>query len=1026
MLKNQENAVTTTSQSGVTGATKALYNTEKKNDIFDMAENLTAEKHSFTMDNEYYVFSENYKDRENNMIEKNQSEDIFEVAKHAENIVDVMRQYYPRHTLTQQAKNQYRTKSIYDPDTNNTCTVIFTDTNSFHDYKVNKTGDIIDLIAHATNNSSRLEVARFLVGNSGYTSENISKLQKYQKAIEKKYLAFHENLKNYPDVVRYLHDRRINDETIEKYKIGVAVDKKTEEIRISIPYFNEQGNIIYGVTRRFSNTETAKYKKEFIPDDLKQAGFLQPLMFLDTLRKKDKSVLFIGEGVFDVLSAVQEGYSGLSFGGGNPGSENIEKYCNYAKQFDKIVLCFDNDNDAKKDINAGENFTIETAQNLLNAGISNFYCIRDYGEKCKDLSDFYTASGDVSFLISRAKKGVTFAVEKLTEKLPITGDVSTVKKGQNKKELKDLWVLLQKTLSDDEVLLKECKSIFEKRYSKTVIKKFSKEKNRDEIINAVVDDFLDVNIVQATGSPKRKEFFIYDKKRGIIKRVNEGYIYADLKEKYNINENIYVKATNEIYAKTLIRKHEDMPMFNMREAFNFKTRVYDITQQKLLDHSPNYKFNVYANFDYDPNADCPLFKKFLHTFCNGNQSRLNTIKDMLGYLLAPHCKGQAVFCLIGSGANGKGVFETVIKGIFDALEQDFVTDINPDDMNDPNQKIRLSHSIVNFNSDCSRYVSKVACANIKRASGGDTISGNKKFYDITSFKTRAKHIFGFNEMPVFYDTTLGMKRRLVFVKLENSFLKNPDIHLPEKLLSEKEGIFNFMLECYYALKARNFQIRRCDDQSELMNRFVVESNIIAQFIDENANDFKASIFNCEKKAVYDAFKEYFKNSGEHSKRPSFRAFNDEIKKLYPDIETWKSNGKTYWNFERVTFSSSSETETEAKTESQSISVDESVEVTPPVEAVEVEPVEVVEDVQPISEKEKGEISWFISRIQVNAKNNDTKEHGNKLQKLVASLRSITKIKEAVERLKNEATVENEKNFYIACLTDVEKSIKKIA
>ena len=245
-----------------------------------------------------------------------------------------------------------------------------------------------------------------------------------------------------------------------------------------------------------------------------------------------------------------------------------------------------------------------------------------------------------------------------------------------------------------------------------------------------------------------------------------------------------------------------------------------------------------------------------------------------------------------------------------------------------------------------------------------------------------------------------MKRRLVFVKLENSFLKNPDIFLPEKLLSEKEGIFNFMLECYYSLKARNFQIRRCDDQAEMMKNFEVESNVIAQFVDENADELKAT--DCEKKAFYEKFKEFFKNSGERSKRPSFRGFNAEIKKLYPDVETQKSHGKTYWNFERVTL-------TEAEI----------------VEAVEVDPVEVVEDVQP-SEKEQGEIFYFMTRIYVNAVDNNSVEYDDKLLKAVAGLKSLNKIKEVVERLKNEATTENEKKFYEACLTDVKNAKKKIA
>ena len=923
------------------------------------------------------------------------TDNIFDRAKQAKSIIDVMREYYPSHTLTQQAKNQYRTTSIFYPGHNDTCTVIFTDTNTFHDYKSDKSGDIIDLIANVTN-QTLIDTARSLAGDSGYTSEYKNAKKSYEANIEKKYLKGHENLKKYSDILQYLHSRRISDETIEKFKIGALVNSKTGEVRISIPYFNERGtNIVYGTTRRFSNHDSAKYLKEFIPQELKDSGYTEPLMYLNTINVKDKNLLIIGEGVFDILSAVQEGYSGLCYVGGSTNSQNLPVIQRFASQFKKIILTFDNDEN--KIINSGQNFTLKTANHLLQYGITNFYAVRKYGESNKDLSDFYSAGGELSELFSNAVNGVTFTTKIFTEKRPLKGDISTVEKGKNKRELKEFYLQLQKSLLDDDDLMNECKGIFESKYSKNTIKEFAKEKSKDDVINETVDSYLNDNIIQATGSPKHKEFFVYDKKHGIKKRVNESYLYAEMKERFNINENIYIKATDEIHSKTFIRDKADMPVFNMVEAFNFKSKVYDFVQKKLVEHSPDFNFTTYADFDFDPTADCPTFKNFLNVFCNGNESRLNTIKDMLGYLLAPHCKGQAVLCLLGSGANGKGVFETVIKGIFDALKQGFVTDVNPDDMSNPNQLIRLESSIVNFNSDCSRYVSKVACANIKRASGGDSINGNKKFYDIGSFQTRAKHIYGFNEQPIFYDTTLGMKRRLVFVKLENNFLNNPDIFLPEKILSEKEGIFNFMLECYYSLKARNFQIRRCDDQAEMMKNFEVESNIIAQFIDENVDELKAT--DIEKKSLYDDFKEYFKNSGERSKRPSFRGFNAEIKKLYPDVETRKSHGKTFWDFERVTLSSETETET--------------------VEAIEVDPVEV-------SEKEQGEIFYFMTRIYVNAVDNNAVEYDDKLLKAVAGLKSLDKIKEVIERLKNEATTENEKKFYEACLIDVKNAKKKIA
>ena len=407
---------------------------------------------------------------------KQDIDNIFEVAKQAENIVDVMREYYPRHTLTQQAKGEYRTTSVYEPDDNFTCTVIFTDTNTFHDYKADKSGDIIDLIANVTNRSL-IDIARTLAGDSGYTSEYRNAKKKYEQAIEKKYLKGHENLKNYPDILQYLHSRRISDETIERFKIGALVNSKTGEVRVSIPYFNESGtNIIYGATRRFSNPDSAKYLKEFIPQELKDSGYTEPLMYLNTVNVKDKNLLIIGEGVFDVLSAVQEGYSGLCYVGGSTNAKNLPVIQRFASQFKKVVLTFDND--FQKLINSGQNFTVKTAQTLLQYGITNFYAVREYGEKHKDVSDFYSAGGELSDLIEKAVNGVAFTTKIFMEKKSLKGDISTVEKGKNKKELKNFYLQLQSALSDDDETMKKCKDIFESKYSKNTIKEFSKEKSK--------------------------------------------------------------------------------------------------------------------------------------------------------------------------------------------------------------------------------------------------------------------------------------------------------------------------------------------------------------------------------------------------------------------------------------------------------------------------------------------------------------------------------------------------------------------
>ena len=751
---------------------------------------------------------------------------VFETAR-AINIISTAQQLLTKDYELHQAGNEWRCKSISDPKHDNTVTCFYPESNRFFEFNTNLSGDVIDFVAQFKK-ISLLDAAKFLTGESGYSSYHISEIQKWQKELETKYVNGHKNLKNYPNIINYLHERKITDETIEKYKIGVV--KNYDGMRISIPYFDQFGNFIYGVMRATEIGQKAKYLKEKIRDGLK---FSQPLMFLDSVQKS-KETLIIGEGVFDILSAVQEGYAGLCFAGGYAGFGNIDLIIRYAKEFKRIILCFDNDSNSK--MNSGTNFTLDTANAMLQAGITNFYCVRDYGLGNKDLSDFYTNGGNIEELIKRAQSGVIFTVRSFTAQKPLRGNISHTEREENSKELKKFYSQLKESLKYDDDLMKECNDIFKENYSTQIMKDFTKEPTKRDVIDDTVNTYLKGKELFSFGSPRHKEFQVYDSKSGIFRRKNESYFYADLKEMFDIDEDIYVKATNEIFAKRYLKNENEYPRWNTYEGFNFKSKVFDYNTKRLLDHSSKYHFNTVADFDYDENAECPEFLKYLDEISNGNQSRRATFDDMLGYLHAPHNKGQSIFCLIGEGANGKGVLENVLKGIFDADNRGFVTDLNPDDLSDNNQKIRLEQSILNINSDCNSYVSKVACSNLKRASAGDTISGNKKFYDINSFFSRAKYIFGFNEQPKFFDTSFGMKRRLIFIKLEKKFDENPDVNLTEKLLKEKAGIWNYTLKCYYALKERNFQIRRCDDQDEMIRNFEIEGNEVAAYLADRESE----------------------------------------------------------------------------------------------------------------------------------------------------------------------------------------------
>ncbi|MCB5496056.1 toprim domain-containing protein, partial [Mediterraneibacter gnavus] len=73
---------------------------------------------------------------------------------------------------------------------------------------------------------------------------------------------------------------------------------------------------------------------------------------------RDKSVLVLAEGAFDYLSFYQENYAVLSMAGGTFSKKQTKHILQIAKNFDKVLLTFDNDK-------SGGQFTVSMAKKLF-------------------------------------------------------------------------------------------------------------------------------------------------------------------------------------------------------------------------------------------------------------------------------------------------------------------------------------------------------------------------------------------------------------------------------------------------------------------------------------------------------------------------------------------------------------------------------------------------------------------------------------------------------------------------------------
>ena len=748
----------------------------------------------------------------------------------------------------------------------------------WYDHSAKIGGSVLDLVAFVKfgNNDTHsiCEAAKFLAGDSydsGYWTHYADQRDKFKRDVNK----WHEALLADAKTLDYLHDRRITDDTIKRFKLGLVYeglrigDSYVQEWRLACPYFDAAGNPIYMASRRLDWTAhegSPKYHK------IKQNDFLKNAVFgLNTLPKKDADcdTLLIGEGMFDALTMAQAGYPVQFSIGGSFGKENDAIVLRNARKFRRIITCFDSDS-------AGQNFTIQQGKKFLGARL-NFTCITAYGEGCKDVSDFYTTGGNIQELVSSASNGYEFMSrytfwdrsrpKRLSEYFPFYS-LSANEKAKSLGEVKKFVYALKTFLPAggiSDLFGGDMQHVIEalcEYYPQDKIAKFSEGPTAQEILCSRRDEFLEGRTLFYHGSIKHGEYWQYDNNCGYFYRMSDADLQAELSEFFKHELNNKDIAQLSMMIRLMVTK-QVMPKFNKKRVQVFTNGTLELDTGILREHRAEDFVTWAHNFPYNEETKCPTYDAFLEQVTQGEQSRIDLLDDLPAYALYEDCRLEKMFILVGDGENGKGTYLKTIEALFTSSNprdnSQSVTNIQPCEFDKPTERIILEGSMLNIAHDIDANL-KGCASYLKSITSGDTITGNFKFCDSRSFSPRTKIVCSSNHMIKVDDDSYGMRRRLMFCKFAACFKGTADTGLLDKLKAELPGIFNRVYRAYQALRERektqgNNAIRATIDQNAYISEFTNIANPVAAFWNDQGEEYLArnEVANDE---LFEAFREF--------------------------------------------------------------------------------------------------------------------------------------------------------------------------
>ncbi len=93
---------------------------------------------------------------------------------------------------------------------------------------------------------------------------------------------------------------------------------------------------------------------------------------------------------------------------------------------------------------------------------------------------------------------------------------------------------------------------------------------------------------------------------------------------------------------------------------NVQNGTIDVSNGEFRPHKQDDIITKIAHVEYNPNADCPLWKKFIREIMDYQSELIEFIQTAVGWAITGDTSEQTMFILFGSGANGKSTFLNTI------------------------------------------------------------------------------------------------------------------------------------------------------------------------------------------------------------------------------------------------------------------------------------------------------------------------------------------------------------------------------
>ncbi len=264
---------------------------------------------------------------------------------------------------------------------------------------------------------------------------------------------------------------------------------------------------------------------------------------------------------------------------------------------------------------------------------------------------------------------------------------------------------------------------------------------------------------------------------------------------------------------------------------NCQNGTLDLRTGRLKDHDPADRITKVVPVDYDPDAPCLRFKRFLEeALVDG--AVIKFVKRYSGYTLTGITRERLLAILYGFGKNGK---TTLVELLHEVLG-DYARNTDVETLLIKKYQ-GVGNDVAALNG--ARFVSaaevekgrRLAESKVKQLTGRDTVTARFLFGENFDFKPEFKLWLSTNNKPVIQGTDDAIWDRIRLIPFKQRFEgSKADPKLPDKLRDELAGVFAWMVEG--CLEWQEHGLEEPKTVTEATKQYREEMDTLAAFLDE--------------------------------------------------------------------------------------------------------------------------------------------------------------------------------------------------